>query len=64
VARESMRGLQDLALDYSLAIGNGILTVGNRDQAMARARVDQKNLGGKAAKACLRMIDIKRELGL
>lgn len=64
VAREAMSGIQDLALEYSLAVGNGILTVANRDQAMARARVDMKNLGGKAAKACLRMIDIKRELGL
>lgn len=64
VSREAMRGMQDLALEYSLAIGNGILTVNNREQAMVRARVDNKNLGGNAAKACLRMIDIKREMGL
>lgn len=64
VAREAMTGVQRLVLDYSLAVGNGILTVNNRDQAMARARVDAKNLGGKSAKACLRMIDIKKEMGL
>ncbi len=64
VCKGAMDGLQKLALDYSLAVGNGVLTVEDREQAMARARVDGKNLGGKAAKACLRMIDIKRELGL
>lgn len=64
VCTQAMRGLQDLALEYSLAVGNGIITSPNRDLAMERARVDGKNLGGKAAKACLRMIDIKRELGL
>lgn len=64
VCTQAMRGLQDLALDYSLAVGNGIITSPNRELAMERARVDGKNLGGKAAKACLRMIDIKRELGL
>lgn len=64
VCRESMHGVQSLALDYSLAIGNGILTCQTRHQALERARVDGKNFGGKAAKACLRMINIKREVGL
>lgn len=64
VCREAMTGIQNLALDFSLAIGNGILTCQTRQQAMDRARSDGKNLGGKAAKACLRMINIKRELGL
>lgn len=64
VCREAMGGIQKLSLDYSLAVGNGILTCQTRQQALDRARVDGKNLGGKAAKACLRMINIKRELGL
>lgn len=64
VCNQSMRGLQDIALEYSLAVGNGILTVRNREQANARADVERKNLGGKAAAACLRMIEIKKELGL
>src|SRR5690349_16732271 len=46
VCIESARGLQDLALRYSAAIGYGILTVENDDQAWARAKVDQKNKGG------------------
>ncbi|MFA7430026.1 MAG: 6,7-dimethyl-8-ribityllumazine synthase [Rhodospirillaceae bacterium] len=64
VCHEAMSGIQKLALEYSLAVGNGILTCQTRQQALDRARVDGKNLGAKAAKACLRMINIKRELGL
>lgn len=64
VAREAMRGLQDLVLQYSLAVGNGILTVHNRQQAMERCVPERRNFGGQAARACLRMIEIKRELGL
>ena len=64
VCGESARGLQDLALKYSAAIGYGILTVENRDQAVARAKRDGEDRGGHAARACLRMIDLKKELGL
>jgi len=64
VCIESARGLQDLALRYSAAIGYGILTVENDDQAWARAKVDQKNKGGAVAKACLDMIQLKRHFGL
>ena len=64
VCGESARGLQDLALKYSAAIGYGILTVENQDQALARAKRDGEDRGGHAARACLKMIDLKRELGL
>ncbi len=60
VANESARGLQDLALHWGLAIGNGILTVENDDQAWARADKTKKNKGGEAAVACLRMIELQR----
>ena len=62
VCEESWRGLQHLALKYQLAIGNGILTVENEEQAWERARVDRKNNGGWAANACLTMIALKRSL--
>ena len=39
VCGESARGLSKLALDRNLAIGNGILTVDNWEQAWARASV-------------------------
>jgi 6,7-dimethyl-8-ribityllumazine synthase len=55
VAGESARGLMALALD-GLAIGNGILTVENEAQALTRARRDDKDKGGEAAKAALAMM--------
>jgi 6,7-dimethyl-8-ribityllumazine synthase len=61
VCEESARGLQDLALKFMLAIGNGILTVENEEQAWERARVDRANKGGGAAEACLAMIALKSQ---
>ncbi|HXP76456.1 MAG TPA: 6,7-dimethyl-8-ribityllumazine synthase [Stellaceae bacterium] len=64
VCEQSSRGLQDLALAHDLPIGFGILTVENEAQALARARVGQKNKGGEAARACLAMIALKRHFGI
>ena len=64
VCQESARGLQDLALVHGLAIGYGILTCENRAQAMARARRQEQDRGGAAARACLAMIALKRQLEL
>ncbi len=64
VCGESARGLQQLALQYGVAIGFGILTVENEAQALARARVDRKNKGGEAARACLAMIELRQQFGL
>ena len=58
VAGESARGLMALALD-GLAIGNGILTVEDEAQALARARPDEKDKGGEAAKAALAMLALR-----
>ena len=60
VCGESARGLSKLALDKNLAIGNGILTVDNWEQAWARASVSKKNKGRDAAIACLSLIEIKQ----
>jgi 6,7-dimethyl-8-ribityllumazine synthase len=62
VAGESARGLTDLGIGKRLAIGNGILTVENQDQALARARARDGDKGGAAAKACLGMVALKRRL--
>ena len=56
--------LMDLAMDEAIAIGNGILTVENDEQAWARARVDGKNKGGAAAEAALRMIALRARFNL
>ncbi len=60
VCTESIHGLQELVLRYTLALGMGIITCENRDQAWARASVAKLNLGGRAARACLRMLEVKR----
>lgn len=59
VCGESARGLMDLSVHKGLCIGNGILTVENRDQAMARALMSEKNKGGGAAEAALAMVALK-----
>jgi len=64
VCNESARKLQDIACDHTLALGYGILTCDNAEQAWERAKVDRKNKGGDVAWACLRMLDIKREFRL
>ncbi|MEY2884287.1 MAG: hypothetical protein RL490_2011 [Pseudomonadota bacterium] len=58
VAGESARAIMALTLD-GLAIGNGILTVENEAQALARADRTQKDKGGEAAKAALAMVALK-----
>lgn len=58
VAQESARGLMALTLD-GLAVGNGILTVEDEGQALARAHPDQKDKGGEAAKAALALLALK-----
>ena len=57
VANESARGIMALTLD-GVAIGNGILTVENEAQALPRAKPDEKDKGGEAAKAAMAMADI------
>lgn len=63
VCSESARAIMDLAVNQQLAIGNGIITVENEDQAWARASKDKKDKGGFAAYAALKMIKIRAELG-
>ena len=57
VSNESAHGLMALAMD-GLAIGNGILTVEDEAQALVRADPAQKDKGGEAAKAAMRMLEI------
>ena len=61
VSNESARGLMALAMD-GVAIGNGILTVEDEDQAWARAKASEGDKGGGAARAALDMIELKRQL--
>ena len=62
VSNESARGLMALSMD-AIAIGNGILTVENEEQALVRARPDQKDKGGEAAKAAIAMLALRDKFG-
>lgn len=60
VCNDSSRAIQLLGLQ-GLCIGNGILTVENRDQAVVRAALDEMNKGGGAAAAALHLIALARK---
>ena len=62
VAGESTRGIMALTMD-GIAIGNGILTVENEEQAIVRADAAQKNKGGEAALAALALLDLQGRFG-
>ena len=61
VAGESARALMRIALDRQVAVGNGILTVDTRDQALERAGRNRRNKGGAAAAACLAVAGLARD---
>ena len=62
VANGSAREILRLASDYRLALGNGIQTVENREQALARVTPSRKDKGGAAARAALAMIALRERL--
>jgi len=61
VSDQSAAGIMQLGLK-GLAVGNGILTVEDEDQAWARARASEGDKGGGAARACLDLIDLRPRL--
>lgn len=63
VANESARALMDISVGRHVAIGNGILTVENERQAWVRARPEELDKGGFAARAALKMVELKRHFG-
>jgi 6,7-dimethyl-8-ribityllumazine synthase len=62
MANETARGLNDLSFGKRLAIGYGVVTVEEEDQAWSRARAAEGDRGGKAAQECLEIIGLKRQL--
>lgn len=62
VSNESARGLMELGLQ-GVAIGNGVLTCENEEQALARASREGQDKGGDAARACMALINIRAKLG-
>ncbi len=62
VSEESARALMDLTLD-GFALGNGVLTVENEEQAIARADPKQGDKGGHAARAALSLFELREKYG-
>ena len=62
VSMESSRALMDLAVERKVPLGNGIVTVNTEEQAWARARPNELNKGGDAARAAVAMLRIKHRL--
>jgi 6,7-dimethyl-8-ribityllumazine synthase len=58
VSNESARGISDIALDFDIAIGNGVLTCETDEQALAR--MDQK--GYEAALAAVELVNTLERL--
>jgi 6,7-dimethyl-8-ribityllumazine synthase len=63
VSTESARALMDLSVARRVPIGNGILTVDTDEQAWLRARAEEADKGGDAARAALALVRLKRRLG-
>jgi 6,7-dimethyl-8-ribityllumazine synthase len=59
VGFECARGLMDLTL-AGHCIGNGVVTCENEQQAWARARANELDVGGSAAEAALALLRHKR----
>ena len=62
VSMESSRALMDLSVARKFPLGNGIVTVNTEEQAWARARANELNKGGDAARAAVAMLRIKHRL--
>ncbi|WAT18299.1 6,7-dimethyl-8-ribityllumazine synthase [Aurantiacibacter sp. MUD11] len=60
VAGESARAIMALTMD-GIPIGNGILTTENEEQALVRADPAQKNKGGEAAQAAIRLLELREQ---
>ena len=61
VCNHANHWLMQVATEHSVPVGNGILTVENEEQALARARGGINGKGADAARACLRLIELQRE---
>jgi 6,7-dimethyl-8-ribityllumazine synthase len=63
VSHQSACGLMELSVARGLPIGNGIITVENEAQALARAHMQDQDKGGDAARAALALVALKRRVG-
>ena len=62
VCAESARGIQDVQLRTGVPCAFGVLTVDTMEQALARAGGGKRHAGEDAARAVLRMAELRGEL--
>ena len=62
VCNNANHWLMDIATRHNVPVGNAILTVDTKEQAMARAQGGREGKGGDAARACLSLVAIARQL--
>jgi 6,7-dimethyl-8-ribityllumazine synthase len=62
VCAESARGIAAVGLETGVPVAFGVLTVDNMEQALARAGGGKRHQGEDAARAVLRMAELRREL--
>lgn len=66
VCEQSSRGIMNVSLDNNMPIGNGIITVENEKQALARSSVDEslgkENKGKEAAQAAVALLRMRKEI--
>lgn len=60
VCNNANHWVMDIATRHDVPVGNGILTVETEAQAIERATGGIAGKGGDAARACLKLIEIKR----
>jgi 6,7-dimethyl-8-ribityllumazine synthase len=63
ICQATMHGMMNLALQYGIAVGTGLLTVDTIDQAVARSGPDGFNKGAEAAVAALLQVNAARRFG-
>ena len=62
VCSEAARGIARVGLDTGVPCAFGVLTVDSMEQALARAGGGKRHTGEDAARAVLRMAELRREL--
>lgn len=62
ICRAAIGAIMELTLAHGIAHGFGVLTCDTHDQAWQRADIEGRDIGGRAAEACLRMMAVKAEL--
>jgi 6,7-dimethyl-8-ribityllumazine synthase len=61
VCNNANHWLMDTAIRHAIPVGNAILTVDTREQAIERAKGGREGKGGDAARACLGLVALGRQ---